>query len=289
MSSSTTTPGIPALPIEVAERIIDLVEGTTASYGYAIWDETVLITLQSCALVCRAWLPRCQYHLFRAVNVRCAENGDRTVNDIVNLLEINIPLQRYIRFIAARSGPSEVPKLHLVPYKLPSFLPELEHLRLEGGAMYVPTKMALSAMVKQFTNVNELSFDCLAFYSVQDLWRVVSSLSRLRTLIISSLSWVIPPPSRPLAAQHRRTPIRLQVLAISSSSRWASDTRSVHFVNWLSRSGATDSLQELDLRHLTISEASMFGALSTLLEASKSSLREVDVSLGLGIDFLPCT
>lgn len=286
---SATTTTTARVPIEIVERIIDLIEHSSPDYGYASWDADVLPTLQSCALVCRAWLLRCRHHLFRAVGIRCVSDGARTLDDFVALLDRHASLQPYVRVVSARAGPSAMSKLHLVPHQLPGCLPELEHLHMEGGALYVPAQMALDAMMRRFATVGELSFGCLGFYSVHDLRRTVASLRRLRMLVISSPSWVTVPPTRPLAARYRPSPVRLDVLSILSNAQWVSDPRSVYFVRWLTHSGVVSSLKELDLRHMIISKPTMLEAVTALLTASKTTLREIDISLGPDIDLSPRT
>ncbi|KAK0437689.1 hypothetical protein EV421DRAFT_1827726 [Armillaria borealis] len=68
---SSTSPIQSSIPMELIEEILDRVEclpdtQSHSSEGYKGWRAA---TLDSCSLVCRAWLPRSRYHLFGFVHV----------------------------------------------------------------------------------------------------------------------------------------------------------------------------------------------------------------------------
>lgn len=54
----------PTLPVEICEHIIDhLVDESSPT------EDKVSRDLRACRLVCRAWVPRCRFHLFRSLNI----------------------------------------------------------------------------------------------------------------------------------------------------------------------------------------------------------------------------
>lgn len=63
-SNPIVFPPLPRLPIEICERIIDFIANTFPT------GEHHLIPL---TLVCRAWLPRCRFHLCRVVSLHSRE------------------------------------------------------------------------------------------------------------------------------------------------------------------------------------------------------------------------
>ncbi|KAH8091420.1 hypothetical protein BXZ70DRAFT_953646 [Cristinia sonorae] len=84
----------PQLPVEICEYIIDAI--VPGDYAY---NGPIAATLRSCSLVCRAWVPRCRFHLCRSVNIM---SGDALAS-----------FARYIR--SFRDLPSRVMMLRIGP------------------------------------------------------------------------------------------------------------------------------------------------------------------------------
>ena len=66
MMGPTTQRPLPRLPIEVWERAIGwLVAYAVAAGSTGLSEMSIRHDLSACALVCRAWRPRAQFHLFK--------------------------------------------------------------------------------------------------------------------------------------------------------------------------------------------------------------------------------
>ena len=98
-------------------------------------------TLYRCALTCRAWLYRCQIHLYRNVQIVSA-NGLTVLRDT---LERNSTLRGYVRGIRAAVGKDSV-ELHDILLFVRDFLPTLHTFQLEGQS--ISPKLRLSNVAR---------------------------------------------------------------------------------------------------------------------------------------------
>ncbi|KAI0710095.1 hypothetical protein C8Q76DRAFT_89035 [Earliella scabrosa] len=106
----------PALPLEVEERIIDHLQSHVRS-------------LLSCCVVCKAWIPRARFHLFRRIYVTRKEE----LADLCSFLDSNPTLRGVIHGVTLSLAMVESPQLDLyqvAPLILLSQLPELRRWEL---------------------------------------------------------------------------------------------------------------------------------------------------------------
>lgn len=276
----TVMPAAP--PIEVSERIIDFVAQRVTRDGYTFWENDVKETLRACALTCHAWTPRSQFHLFRIVVVKCYGDGEKTVEDFISLLRRHQALHSHIETLLVHAGPvwqiATLPLFNAVALKLPiERMSHLRHLRLSGGVFYPPP--SLRCPMPHMASVTSLSLVCITFHSVHDLRRAICSLQGLQRLHLFHSPWS-PSDGKPRSTHFPKTPVRLERLNLVGDGEWVHDNRSVHFVEWLARSGIVSSLRIAFLNGIMIIEENMLWAIGSLLRASNASLEMAALSFG---------
>lgn len=154
----------PRLPPELTDRVIDFLQ----------YD---LRALATCALTCRAWLPRSRHHMFRQVRLHY-----RSGQSFEALLAKRPELGMQVRELLTTVTRSEH-RPTWVDEALPNIvlkLPNVTKVVLKGPGVY--QSMPLSNLLK----LRELvlsSCDCL---SVDEFASLVGSLPRLETIIIEN-------------------------------------------------------------------------------------------------------
>ncbi|KIP01589.1 hypothetical protein PHLGIDRAFT_345496 [Phlebiopsis gigantea 11061_1 CR5-6] len=281
---ATRTHPVRTLPTEICERIIDFVaEEVQYAARISMWEDEVFNTLQACALTCRAWTPRSQLHLFRFLGVDCSYKTKHPLADFYEFMDRHKPLQAYVEALLARADDYKMSAMHILPIRMPRLLPQLAHLQLIKGVLYVPSGPFFQVSMRQFTMVRELVLYKIAFYSVQDLRRVAGAMQNLRSLSVTCVSWHRPS-TKPPPTSYLPTRVRLTTLRIDSEAEWAQDPRSVYFVEWLVRSGMSTSLVALYLGCLMIQDYSMFVAVEAVLRGCCQTIQEVGLSWSPNLD-----
>ncbi|OCH88391.1 hypothetical protein OBBRIDRAFT_795287 [Obba rivulosa] len=196
----------PRLPIEVWENIIDLA-------GYPFDRPSML----SCALVCRAWLPRSQFHLFNAVCLRTTRQ--------IRLLGQTICGVAYLRsFVAEISlclDENAAKSLNLFPDLL-SRLPRVVDVTLASFTLYpkgimlkakhetiaypvarwqrrrwrhaddsaiVDTPLGWNVTSMTYTSVRSLTLGRVGFRDFSDFGWILCGFPNLLNLYCSNITW----------------------------------------------------------------------------------------------------
>ena len=282
----------PRTPIEVSERIIDFVAKRTCTLwecysGVQIWGDDVYETLYSCSLTCRAWRPRSQFHLLRIASVKASIEGSRSYGEMAALFRNTPRLKDGVEVVCVNGQDLAHPRLHLAPLKIPLLLPEIPSLRLIQGALCLPP--GFDVCMRRFTSLVELCLEGILLCSVNDLRRVTESLRWLRSLAIVVPEWQkLEPHVVPRARPFPPSRIRLQHLEIKAEAEWILDPRTVHYLDWLSSSGAISIVEQIGLDNFVILNNTVLAAVDRMLWAASPYLRTVILDLGPELDLSCC-
>ena len=165
------------LPLELQLLVIDHLGSETTNYwqftrsarlGVYSDDEIRFRSLYRCALTCRAWLYRCQIHLY--CNVQIVSTNGLTI--LRETLERNATLRGYVRGLRAAVGTGSV-ELHDILLFVRDFLPTLHTFQLEDRDP--STKLRLSNVAR--------SLLAIGFPSVRRLVLMWVSGSRMSYLL----------------------------------------------------------------------------------------------------------
>ena len=276
-------PPAPRLPVEVSERIIDWVAALPpAEWYHTLYNDTqALETLRACALTCRAWTPRAQLHMFRALRIKCTPNVPGDINDFRSLLARVPALATSVSTVVAISAAYRPSTLHTIPLLLPQLVPRLSYLRLAYGLFYPPPGVFPS--MRRFISVTRLMLWEVTFHSVHDLRRTVNAFRALQTLEISYISWhesLSPTNTLYQALSYPASAVRLRDVLIIAGNTWLRDPRSVQFVLWLAKSGALSSLTALRLDSAMILDAGMLAAVEMAIYAAAGAVEEMLLTVG---------
>ena len=279
-----------SLPVEIAERIIDFVAGTEAPVSNIIWSSGVPDTLAACSRTCRDWRPRAQAHLFRVVSLTCAQHGDCNVRNFLSLLAKHLALGPFIRTCTAYdtpSPPAKSPSLHNAPFQLLRTLPKLEHLQFSTGAFYPPPGVAFDACMRRSSSIVKLWIQEVAFYSVNDLRRMISACRNVKELQLKGCAWRGKPKAT-VTGLRLRTSVRLTDVTIFGEAEWTEDPRSTAFLQWLVHSGALVSTEELYLPRFFPAAGDMLAASQLVIGTCQNTLTCLTLRMSPDVDYNSC-
>ncbi|KAI0353193.1 hypothetical protein OH77DRAFT_1512833 [Trametes cingulata] len=228
------------LPIELCETIIDAIRPSCAAWYD---DPRESPTLKACALTCRAWRPRAQLNLWKAVLL---QHRERVMPEFV---------------AAARGSPDRLAPLvrtmclHPFGERVPLDvfmlgLPNLHMLVLEA-VMWTPFPPRASRMrMPLLASVRELALSRCGFHTVKDMLDVVWSCPNLSRVVILNCSFT----------RERLT-----------------EAESARLSTLRKRPGACEKLTSLRLfghpfEHLSAPSGSVFGSAVTDLDISYTDL-----------------
>ena len=187
------------VPVELAEAIIDDLgsEGRGVDYH--------LRTLRSCALVCKTWLPRSRYHLFRSVHIETALQ----FKNICTSFHTSPSLQSLVECVAVsveatRRGSLEGENRPLddsdvkrrafheaAAVVLLPMLPNLRTYKLTGTKPFRQRQVYLSqislACFSRFSSIRCLTLKNLMFSNGVKLMRLLGSLPYLQDLELTRI------------------------------------------------------------------------------------------------------
>ena len=275
----------PFLPVEVAERIMDFIAGMEDRYINLICSEGVPETLAACSLTCQEWKPRAQAHLFRAVKLSSARH-----KDFLSLLAQHPALGPFIRTCTVKdtpSPPSKSPSLHNAPFQLLSVLPRLEHLQFYVGTFYPPPRIPFDACMRRSSSIVGLWLDKVAFYSVNDLRRMVTACRNMKELRLFYCEWR-GKPKVTVAHLCSLTSVRLTEVMVVGEAEWIKDLRSTSFLQWLAHSGALVSAETIYLPCFITGAGDMLAASQSAIHACRSTLAALTLQLSPDIDYDWC-
>jgi hypothetical protein len=168
------------LPIELWETIIDHLHSDQVS-------------LRTCGLTCKSWLPASRYHLFRVLVLTAYDfhkfikilspSSLTTIGPYVNALILNEGKERRV------SEPKWVAKA--LP-ALAAHLPDVESLRILWLYWSDEDSLACSALLDSFAGLKALHLSNLAFDNPAHLLEVIASFPRLESLHISKVMFLGP-------------------------------------------------------------------------------------------------
>ena len=121
---SPVAPTLPKVPLEVCERIIDILAAGASE------QSNVLLRL---SLVGRGWLPRVYFHLYHSVNLSSHWRTDRFIETLTNRPERGVLVKKLeINGSEGRGSTSPSPWVHKSIHWLPNRLPNLRTLSLRS-------------------------------------------------------------------------------------------------------------------------------------------------------------
>lgn len=208
-------------PLEVCERLIGYVdneEETLLGVYYRSRDST--LTLSSCALVCRDWVPKSRIHLFRDVRV-----GPITASRFMALVVASPALGVYVQNLYIRVNDS-VPRgegqqseswMYSFFMVVPPLLPNL--LRAEYHSLPV-MHPSFYIYPPRFPHITTLFLRHVVTDSLGDILRLIGYHNHLRILGLFSCSWRLSPSAYVYSfAQRWGSSCPLKRLAFSGLSR----------------------------------------------------------------------
>ena len=187
------------IPTEVCERIIDVV----AIYydGYPL--SPIGVTLQHCALVCRAWRPRAQNWLFEYIRVTDVESLQRLSKVFHDAPEFTTRVSRMALLCRYKTG-----TLHNVlcrfPTVVPYTFPSLREVMLWGSyqvrdsrihpklSIYIPMPPRFRILFSpMMTNVTYLYISDITFSSFTEFADLLSCFPSLEQMTCMNIIWAI--------------------------------------------------------------------------------------------------
>lgn len=208
----------PALPTEIWERTIDIVEAMESKTGYRER------TLYACALVSRTWLPRSRVHLFETLTL----SSDRKTEKFIKALLFTPLLGQRVQTlrIFPRMSWDDPHKHQSWIYKalqtLPTYLTNLRVLVFRD----LPTLHPLAlAFLPRFTTVQSLRLVHLTAQSFGDIVRFATRFPKVTELWIQDCEWKSP------GHYYRGKSLPLDILVVEGSKGTTTD-----ILEWISAS-----------------------------------------------------
>ncbi|KAH9912899.1 uncharacterized protein B0H18DRAFT_889120 [Fomitopsis serialis] len=242
----------PLLPVELCEHILDFV-----------WPDR--ITLLSCALVCRAWLPRGRLNLLHQVRLR-----DRTQAwSLSSFLSRHAVCCSSVRVLQISPRYSGWTLTRAFPLLFVGKLSHVEHIRLENrcGFNFFAQPRSLTAL-GQFVSVRKLEIRGYMLPSLHSFGRLITALPNITTLICRTIRWSTvdysPESFRPVSAR-----LKLTTMAMSDI-RWYDE-----LVDMLADIVDLRSLPTLNIQSVQMQELQ---PVNRLIDAVGSALRHLVLS-----------
>ncbi|KAI0785977.1 hypothetical protein C8Q75DRAFT_773668 [Abortiporus biennis] len=179
----------PTLPTEVCEQVMDKIAEDLLQTNIYFRDVN-FSQLTSCALVCRAWLPRSRYHMYRFIRIKSPEDLSmfRAITQQSSCASLRF-LGIYPSEFPHPSGkhnetsPLNSSWISSIPIQISSAIRQLEVLSISNVDMRnTHPKFNAALSVARTTEIIELCQ--LTFASFTGLIRTVSSFQKLRTLVL---------------------------------------------------------------------------------------------------------
>lgn len=193
MSTGTAGAGISRMPIEIWERIIDII-AENVDRQWSLLDSPQWKTLISCALTCKTMYDRARWHLRRDVNLR-----NRTdVASFSRLLRTTPYLRQTMRFITISGGSRAhslaVPHLGTFAIMLARYLPKIQTLVISNAKWGVGSVRQRDIVnLAAFHAIEELTLDNVCFATVSQFSQLISALPHLQKLLCADIDIEQPP------------------------------------------------------------------------------------------------
>ncbi|KAI0707423.1 hypothetical protein C8Q76DRAFT_749168 [Earliella scabrosa] len=293
--SATGLPMLARLPQEIYDEFL----------GYLQDDRQCL---QSCALVCRAWLTRARYHLFRSV----ALDPSPRSRQFVELARLSPDLPSYVRDLELRGRastskgwwegdrPSEFPwptlgtanasvrngqwrrdsdVLETLSWLQDTFAPS-KHADQTRISLPKVQELRLEVFTfnsdttvflgQVFPSVGTLSLNGCRATSFADLVQLLRSFPRLHTLRLASVEWLPHRPDYDVFDGRKHAPLKLTHLEVSR------DMYVEPVVDWLLTASAHKTITSLTC---SVSTQKSAAALRAFLHASGDRLERLSITL----------
>ncbi|KAI0790884.1 hypothetical protein C8Q75DRAFT_761227 [Abortiporus biennis] len=267
---------IPVLPQEVIERIIDLC-------AEILYIARYTETLRACSLVCRAWVDRCQFHLYHIVSLKTESGLSRFIQSLswsprrarfVRHMQVGIPDSPDHEEFGRRWPVALAQRLPKLLYNLQSI-----HFQNYPSSPHPSTYRLLS----YFKSVTTLVLTGCKFEKFSGFARLVQAFVNLTELQVRGISCLKHGPGND--AQVLQTPQlkRSKLTSLTVYTNMASDLFFVDLCAWISGTPSTNSLKSLTLTGTT----SRFmknnaSSLRALLEAVSSNLEFLEMGVSVG-------
>ena len=276
------------LPTEVCERIIDHVARRSPKPNYSsAWASGTPETLKACALTCKAWTARSQWHLFHFLEVVCSSTSSQSLANFYALLDKHKTLVHKVEALRVQAGDRTMPTIHTISARLPQLLHNIKALTLSRGVLSPPPSPFFFAAMRQFRRVTKLTLWKMTFQSVHDLRHTICSLPALQVLNIFWPTWLKPHTSA-LPGVYPLTKIQLQIVEVSAEAKWMQDSRSIYFMKWLVKSGITASVKKAYFGNLMIINVKLLIVVASLILNCQKSLQTLSLSWGPDVDATLC-
>ncbi|KAH8092227.1 hypothetical protein BXZ70DRAFT_464961 [Cristinia sonorae] len=183
------------LPLEVCELIIDIAAEFWDYFDFLAQPRRT--TLRSCALTCKAWLPRCRYHLFYASDL--LESSEHLLG-YVGMLRAHPELTSLVRRlrISGSFDDSKAYWINSLPILLSPLLPNLNHVvyTAQVSKHLAPFHPTFFRLLSTFRPVTQLHYTCNAKQPFDNFAKFVLAFRNLERLHVDGESeWILEKPN----------------------------------------------------------------------------------------------
>ncbi len=235
---------MPTFPTELFEEII------AWTPAVCLWDhQERYSTLLSCSLVCSAWLPASRHNLFQTLYIETPERYDLLVSRVLHSEKMRINLLSVRTVTLSPSWGTPVGRPFVLEFA--GHLPNVNILILEVSATeeFLSQPASLLA-ISRFALVRSLTISHCDLPSFGALRRILTSLPSLKNLRLESPSWPDPAADLSPSLSHGASTVRrpaLLCLTVWWDTERPHRRRAQQFMAWLSETGTSSSLLDLEL------------------------------------------
>ena len=177
-----------AFPTEVYEHIIDFIPHSKAGDGGVCATRSALC---SCALTCRAWLPRSRHLLYQSVTLHVSRDSVRD-QDVMGRLTRTLLASSFIAGLLHHLTVYDVSMLNnsfslALPLMFVCTLPNLHTLTIRETILPLAVTSACCLAISKLTSVAALTLYAVVFADVSVLGRVLAALPGLHDLTLNNV------------------------------------------------------------------------------------------------------
>ncbi|RDX52173.1 hypothetical protein OH76DRAFT_195565 [Lentinus brumalis] len=234
---------MPTFPTELFEEIIAWIPHLCDDL-----HETYRALLR-CSLVCSAWLPVSRHQLFQRLLIDTPERYDLLVSRVLHSekMRINLLSVRTVQLCPY----ADTPLCRPFVLEFAGHLPNVTDMYLYSGSVEAFLSHPTSGVViSRFALVQSLSLFPCRFPSFGALRRTLTSLPSLNSLRLESPSWPDPAADLSPSLSHGASTVRrpaLLCLTVWWDTERPHRRRAQQFMAWLSETGTSSSLLDLEL------------------------------------------
>ncbi|KAM5544415.1 hypothetical protein V8D89_002075 [Ganoderma adspersum] len=177
-----------AFPTEVYEQVIDFIPRTKAGQDGVRATRSALC---SCALTCRAWLPRSRHLLYQSVTLYVSRDSVRD-QDVMGRLTRTLLASSFIADLLHHLTISDVSMSNnsfalALPLMFVCTLPNLHILTIRETILPWAVTSACCLAISRLTAITALTLDAVMFVNVAALGRLLAALPGLHDPTLSSV------------------------------------------------------------------------------------------------------